>query len=164
VTYEEFLKQNSRSLLRFAVALTGDVGLAEDLAQDTLIKTYQAWPRIAGLDNPWAYVRRILVNEHVSWRRKWSRIKPTAAVEVVDQSVRDFAEDVVDRDEVTVSLAVLPPRQRAAIVLRYLEGLSVPEIARTLGCREATARGYISKGLSAMRKTARPSLRERTER
>jgi len=150
MTYEEFLATRLRDLLRFSVVLCGDRGLGEDLVQDVLLRAHTGWDHIGSADSPFAYVRRMLVNEHVSWRRKWSRQIPTADVSPV-QSAADHAEQIADRDDLMPRLRALPARQRAAIVLRYYGGLTDLEIADTLGCSPGTIRGYLSRALATMR-------------
>lgn len=151
MTFEEFVRSDSVTLLRFAVALTGDRGLAEDLVQDTLVKAFRSWHRIETTDQPWSYVRRMLVNEHVSWRRKWSRIVPVADVGLISQSGPSGIEGVADRDLVLKYLRLLPARQRAAVVLHYLEDMPTEQIADVLGCRPATVRAYLSKAMTTLR-------------
>lgn len=151
VTYEEFVVENTTALLRFAVALTADHGLAEELVQDTLVKAFRSWDRISGLDQPWSYVRRMLVNEHVSWRRKWARHVPVAQVSLTDHADSDAIDRIANRDAVLGYLRQLPARQRAAVVLRYLEDMSVEQIAHVLGCRPTSVRAYLSKAMATLR-------------
>lgn len=150
MTYEEFLNTRLRELLRFAVLLCGDRGLAEDVVQDVLIRAHRQWDRIGSTDFPFAYVRRMVVNEHLAWRRKWARQIPTGDVIRIG-SIPDHAEQVTDRDDLVSRLRTLPARQRAAIVLRYYGDLSDLEIAGTLGCSPGTVRGYLSRALATMR-------------
>lgn len=150
MTYEEFLSTRLGDLLRFSVVLCGDRGLGEDLVHDVLIRANTRWDRIGAADSPFAYVRRMLVNEHLTWRHKWSRQIPTADISPAATSP-DPAQQIADRDDLMPRLRALPARQRAAIVLRYYGGLSDVEIADTLGCSSGTVRGYISRALAAMR-------------
>ena len=150
MTYEDFLGTRLRELLRFAVLLCGDRALAEDLVQDVLLRAHGQWDRIGAVEFPFAYLRRMLVNEHLAWRRKWARQIPTADV-ALTEVLPDHAVQVTDRDDLMPRLRALPPRQRAAVVLKYYGGLSDLEIADTLGCSPGTARGYLSRALSAMR-------------
>jgi len=116
VTFEAFAKARVPLLLRTAVALSGDLGLAEDLVQDVLLKTHQRWDQISRLDAPESYVRRMLVNEFLSWRRKWARILPQDNLEVVDQHP-DHAAVHADRQLLRDEIDRLPKRQRAVLVV-----------------------------------------------
>jgi RNA polymerase sigma factor (sigma-70 family) len=92
----------------------------------------------------------MVVNEHLTWRRKWARQLPTAVVPATSTSP-DHAVQITDRDDLMPRLQALPPRQRAAVVLRYYGGLSDLEVADALGCSPGTARGYLSRALATMR-------------
>jgi hypothetical protein len=81
VTFEKFARDQVAMLLGMATAICGDPLQAEDLVQDVFLKVLRNWERIEQTDHPLAYVRRMLVNEQLSWRRKWSRIIPHEHVE-----------------------------------------------------------------------------------
>ncbi|MGX7681945.1 SigE family RNA polymerase sigma factor [Jatrophihabitans sp. DSM 45814] len=148
--FDSYAREHSRGLLRFAFVLTNDAGLAEDVLQEVLIRAHGRWSQIADLPQPHAYVRRMVVNEFLSWRRKWGRIEPRPGDEL-DHRVTDQTDQLDDRGALIDEVAKLPPRQRAAIVLRYFEDLSDHEIAAALSCREVTVRGYIHRGLKALK-------------
>lgn len=150
MTYEEFLSARLGDLLRFSVVLCGDRGLGEDLVHDVLLRAHTRWDRIGRVDAPFAYVRTMLVHEHLAWRRKWSRQIPTELVEPADLAP-DHAEQISDRDDLMPRLRALPARQRAAVVMRYYGGLTDLEIADTLGCSCGTVRGYLSRALATLR-------------
>jgi RNA polymerase sigma-70 factor (sigma-E family) len=150
VTFDEFTRTRLAPLLRFATVLCVDPGLAEDLVQEVLIKAHPRWVQIEGLSRPEAYVRRMVVNEFVSWRRKWARIIPVAAVENTIH-VGDHADGHAERDALFRRLVRLPARQRAVIVLRYYGGLSDAEIAEEIGCGVSTVRSIASRAISALR-------------
>ena len=147
--FEEFATHHAADLLRFARALTGERGLAEDLVQETLLKLYQRRGQLEGLSDPDAYARRIVVNGYVSWGRRWFRVRPTAWID--DEVEPDHAEGHSDRDEMRSLLYRLPRRQRAVLVLRYYAGLTDEEIAQELGCSPGTVRSHASRGLAALR-------------
>jgi RNA polymerase sigma-70 factor (sigma-E family) len=150
VTFEEFTRTRLAPLLRFATMLCIDVGLAEDLVQDVLIKAHARWGQVEGLDHPEAYVRRMIVNEFVSWRRKWARVIPVAEIESSIQ-ILDHADGYAERDALFRRLVRLPARQRAVIVLRYYGWLTDAEIAQELGCTVGTVRSIASRAISALR-------------
>jgi RNA polymerase sigma-70 factor (sigma-E family) len=150
MTFDEFARTRLPSLLRVAKALCVDRGTAEDVVQEVLLRAYERWDAIAVVDRPEAYVRRMIVNEYLSWRRKWVRI--SAAPDLVDlEATGDPAGPVADRLELAGEIARLPARQRAVIVLRYMAGLSDADIAKELGCSAGTVRSHASRALDRLR-------------
>ncbi|MFG3710715.1 SigE family RNA polymerase sigma factor [Micromonospora sp. NPDC047730] len=153
MTYEEFADSRLAALLRYAVMLTGDPHQAQDLVQDTMVRVQLNWRRVARADSPERYVRRMLTNQYVDWRRgSWMRrvllrAEPDDAVPVP----ADHAQHTVDRDQVWSWLSGLPRRQRATLVLRYYEDLPDAEIADILGCAVGTVRSSISRALATLR-------------
>ena len=147
--FPQFLDDRQQPLLRLAVVLCGSRAPAEDVLQDVLIKAYQQWHRIGPMESPYGYVRAMLVNEHLSWRRRTARQVPVA--EVDPGSRPDHAQGVADRDDLLRRVDALPDRQRTAVVLRYFADLDDAEIAATLHCEQVTVRSYISRGLAALR-------------
>jgi len=150
VTFEEYVATRAPSLLRLAGVLAGDRHLAEDVVQEALVRAGQRWEHIEALGAPDAYVRRMVVNEYLSWRRKWSRqvSRPEVAL---DRTVPDPADRIVQRDDLAERIGRLPARQRAAIVLRFYDDLPNAAIADVLGCSVGTVRSHISHALSALR-------------
>jgi RNA polymerase sigma-70 factor (sigma-E family) len=159
VTFDEFVRAEMSTLARFSGALTGDRYLAEDVLSDALVKVARRWRRISALDDPAAYVRRVLVTTYLDDRRKVQRRRtaPTDDIAVLDRSadaVRDTADVVVDRTEVARLLAALPPQQKAAVVLRYLMDESDEQIADALGCSTWTVRSHLSRARATLRLVA----------
>ncbi|GGM22649.1 DNA-directed RNA polymerase sigma-70 factor [Streptomyces fumigatiscleroticus] len=165
-SFEEFVTQRGPRLLRVAWLLTGDAHLAEDLMQTVLAKVWPRWHRIAA-ENPEAYVRKALVNTHVSWwQRHWRGEIPHDHARLPERAV-DAADPFAAVDlERSLSLVVrrLPPRQRAVVVLRYFEQLSVEETAHVMGCRPGTVKSQAAKALATLRAqlTTVPGERERS--
>lgn len=152
MTFEEFAAARLPAVLRFAAVLTGDRGLAEDVVQEVLIRANGRWEAIARLDRPEAYVRKMIVNEYLSWRRRSWRLVPSGAGTEVDGRLSpDPAAGHAEREALLAELDRLPARQRAVLVLRYYEGLSDAEIADALGCATGTVRGYASRALAMLR-------------
>ena len=150
MTFEQFAADRLGALLRFATTLTSDRALGEDLVQDVLIRAHARWDRIEQLDQPYAYVRKMLANEFVSWRRKWARIVPHA--EMPDTTAApDHAGRQADQDAMRRAIARLPRRQRAVIVLRYYEDLSDDQIADVLDCTRSNVRGQAMRALRTLR-------------
>ena len=157
MTFPEFAATRLGGLLRYAVMLTGDRDLSQDIVQEVLARTQVRWKRIERADSPDAYVRRMVLNEYLSWRRRWA-VRNVQAVgerlaELSDRHAAesDHAHDVVETDELWNRLATLPRKQRAVLVLRYYEQLSDAEIASLLGCAEVTVRSNASKALATLR-------------
>ena len=160
--FEEFAAARLPAVLRFAGVLTGDRGLAEDVVQEVLIRAHRRWPQIAELDRPEMYVRKMVVNEYLSWRRRsWRLIPAGSPGEVDDRLAPDHALEHAERTALLAELHKLPRRQRAVLVLRYYEGLPDSQIADVLGCAPGTVRGYASRALAALRVELSP--RELTE-
>jgi RNA polymerase sigma-70 factor (sigma-E family) len=154
VTYAEFADSRLTALLRYAVLLTGDPHLAQDLVQETMVRVQLNWRRVARADSPERYVRRMLTNQYVDWQRgSWFKrvlLRADPAEPVAGAPV-DHAQTAADRDQIWGWLARLPRRQRAALVLRFYEDLPDAEIAEVLGCAVGTVRASISRALTTLR-------------
>jgi RNA polymerase sigma-70 factor (sigma-E family) len=156
-SFREFVIARGPDLTRMAALLCRNRAEAEDLVQDTLASAYAGWRRIEATQSPEAYVRRMLVNRHVSWwRRHRGRVEPRAVVP--DAATPDPTDAAATTDAVRRMLRSLPPRQRAAIVLRYYADYSDAQIADTLGCSEPTVRSQISRALASLREPAERTL------
>jgi len=152
MSFEDLLKQRLPAVLRFAAALTGDRASAEDVVQEVLIRAHQRWDKIGRLDQPEMYIRKMIVNEFLSSRRKLRRLVPSGRGSEVDGRVTsDHAARHADRDELLGELAKLPRRQRAVLVLPYYEELPDAAIAEILGCAPGTVRSSASRALATLR-------------
>lgn len=151
MTFEEYATQQLPTLLRTARAICGDRFLAEDLVQDVLIKLHSRWRDVTALEARDAYVRRMLVNEFLSWRRKWARLVPHADPADGSPFANDHVGALAERDALAREIAALPPRQRVVVTLRYLSDLADADIASTLGCSESTVRVHAARALAALR-------------
>jgi RNA polymerase sigma-70 factor (sigma-E family) len=152
MTFDDFAGARLPAVLRFATALTGDPDLAKDLVQEVLIRVSGRWQEIGQLDRPEAYVRKMVVNEHLSWRRRSWRLIPSAmSGHLTGPPSPDPADGYIDRQALLAELAKLSRRQRTALVLRYYEGFSNAEIADVMGCTQSTVRGHVFKALAALR-------------
>ncbi|MDP9798377.1 RNA polymerase sigma-70 factor (sigma-E family) [Catenuloplanes nepalensis] len=151
--YAEFADSRLPALSRYAVMLTQDPHLAQDLVQETMVRVQLNWRRVARADSPDRYVRRMLTNQYLDWRRgSWLRrvllrAEPDEALAVP----LDHAEATAERDQIWAWLSRLPKRQRAALVLRFYEDLPDAEIAEILGCAVGTVRASISRALATLR-------------
>ncbi len=152
MTFEEFAAGRLPAVLRFAAVLTGDRAGAEDVVQEVLIRVYQRWDTIGGLDRPELYVRKMIVNEFISSRRRLWRLVPAGRGSDLDDRVTpDHSGGQVERQALLAELAKLPGRQRAVVVLRYYEELPDGQIAEVLGCAPATVRSLAFRALATLR-------------
>jgi RNA polymerase sigma-70 factor (sigma-E family) len=157
-SYREFVTARSPALLGSAYLLTGDRGIAEDLLQVTLLQAYRHWGRVTAAGDPEAYVRRVMVNQRISWWRR-RRVTESATGAVPERPAApgsvgpadQVGDQVADRDEMWRALQRLSPRVRAVLVLRYWEDLSEAETARLLGCTVGTVKSQASRGLRRLR-------------
>jgi RNA polymerase sigma-70 factor (sigma-E family) len=147
--FEAFVAARSGDLLRTAVLLTRDRGHAEDLLQTALVKAYRRWGRIER-DDPYPYVRRILVTTASSWRRLRST-QEIVSLPAYDPSGPDPTDDVAERERMAAALAGLPARMRAVLVLRYTEDLSEVATAELMGCSVNTVKSQTVRGLARLR-------------
>ncbi|MEU4640412.1 SigE family RNA polymerase sigma factor [Micromonospora sp. NPDC023814] len=160
--FAEFVAARSGALLRSAWLLTGDAGRAEDLLQTVLAVAWRRWPGIVHGGHPEAYLRRALFTTYASWwRRRWRGEVP-AATTPETYGAGDVAGESADRDAVRRALARLSRQQRAIVVLRYVEDLSVERTAQVLGCSGNTVKVQSSRALRSLR--ADPDLRLFTDR
>lgn len=154
--FREFARAQAKPLRRSAYLLCGDWHLADDLVQATLIKLHGAWPRILRHHLPVSYARKILLRTWLDERRRpWRRREQRDGTvpEVADRTAGPAAlhEQAGLRAELFDTMAALPPRQRAVLVLRYFEALSIAETAAALGCTEGTVKSQANRGLASMR-------------
>jgi RNA polymerase sigma-70 factor (sigma-E family) len=160
VTFEQYAMERLAVLLGTARAICADAALAEDLVQDVLVKVHARWDSIGAVEFRDAYVTRMLVNEFLSWRRKWGRVVPVAELPAASSGDRDFASVQAERDALLAEVRRLPTRQRVVIALRYFADLDDDEIADALGCARSTVRVHASRALATLRiaHTSAPTL------
>jgi RNA polymerase sigma-70 factor (sigma-E family) len=154
VQFEEFSREQLPSLVRFAAVLTGDRELAQDVVQDALVRAHQSWRRVAAADRPDLYLRKMVVNGYLSWRRRWYQRSVHVTADVTrlrEPTAPDPAWRIADADQLAGPLTRLSRAQRASIVLRFYEDRDDDEIAAVLGCAPGTVRSHVSRGLSALR-------------
>ena len=149
--FDTFVAARSSALLRLAYLLTRDHALAEDLLQTALTKSWFAWSRIDGEPEP--YVRKVLVNTYASWwRRKWNgEVSHGELVELAGGVGPDEYAGTDARTDLWEAMGRLPRRQRAVIVLRFVEDLSERETADLLGIAPGTVKSQTSKALAKLR-------------
>ena len=151
--FREYVATRSRALLRTAYVLTGNVADAEDLVQAALAKTYLAWDRIEDRGALDGYVRRAIVNTHISWWRR-RRVEEYPTDEIPDQAVADHAGASDLQDSMRRAVDRLPQRMRAAVVLRYYEDMTEAEVAEVLGVSLGTVKSTVSRAVAKLRDDA----------
>jgi RNA polymerase sigma-70 factor (sigma-E family) len=153
--FRAYVVASRGKLLRTATFLvSGDRFAAEDLVQTALMRLYVAWPRVRA-ETVHSYARKAMLNALIDHQRRpfvrrerpWSRVPDTPFEDVpaTDPGAAVFA-----------ALAALPPRMRAAVVLRHLSQLSITETAEALGCSEGTVKSQTARGLAALRASLTP--------
>ena len=150
--FTDFVALRSPALHRTAYLLVGDRGLAQDLLQEALTKTYVAWPRLRDPRKAEAYARKAVTTTAIGWyrRRQWSSER--AAESLPDAPGPGHEEHVTERDWLWRALQELPPRQRAALVCRFYDDLSEADTAAAMGCAPGTVKSQVSAGLAKLRR------------
>lgn len=151
--FAEFVSARYRALVRTGLAMTGDRGRAEDLAQSALIRTYLAWGRLRGPGNAEGYARRTLIR--LALRERQRRWNGEISAERIPESGPLTATGPPDPDvaiDVRRALAALPAGQRAVLVLRYLDDQSEAETAQALGISAGTVKSRTARGLASLRR------------
>jgi RNA polymerase sigma-70 factor (sigma-E family) len=148
--FHEFVISRGRSLLHSAYLLTGNVADAEDLVQSALAKTYQAWDRIEDRKALDGYVRRAMVNTHISWWRR-RKIDEYPTDDIPDQPVADSSVSSEQQDALRRAIERLPERMRAAVVLRFFEDMTEAEVADILGVSQGTVKSTVSRAVAKLR-------------
>ena len=175
--FKEYVAGQSLALRRTAYLMCGDWHQAEDLVQTALLRLYRSWSKVQRSDSRDAYVRQVLVRCLIDERRRsWRRERPFGDLPEVGLHMRDegsangedgraesgFEIRLGTRDEIFAALAKIPPRQRATLVLRYWEDMSVEQAADVLSCSVGTVKSQSARGLAALRvllePTAEPSI------
>lgn len=156
-SFSEFYHREWRDVVGLGFVLTGDLGVAEDLAQDAFVAASGQWDRVAGMDKPGAWVRRVVANRSVSWfrrrdaeRRALSRLGNPGSGPDLELDARI--------DEVWAAVRKLPKRQAQSIALVHFDGMTVAEAGDVIGCGYETARTHLKRGRKKL--TARLGVEE----
>jgi len=145
----DYVRGQWPALVRYATLLCGDASEAEEIVQSTLTRVALRWPFVEGKDNPDGYVRRALVRACIDSGKRRRR---EPAVEMLpERGVPDRTDAFADSDQVRRALATLPPRQRAVLVLRYLDDASEATTAVLMGCSVGTVKSQTARALAKLR-------------
>jgi RNA polymerase sigma-70 factor (sigma-E family) len=150
-SFGDYVRSRGGMLLSSALTLTGGHRAdAEDLVQATLIKAYRSWDRIGDLAARDTYVRRAMVNTHISaWRRR--RVAEYPTDEIPDQFSADPADERDLQDAVQQALDRLPPQMRAAVMLRFYDDMTEPQVAAALGITVGTVKSTVARAVAKLR-------------
>jgi RNA polymerase sigma-70 factor (sigma-E family) len=147
--FDLYVRTHAQALCRSAFLLTGDRHRAEDLVQAALAKAALRWEHIVTRGDPAPYVRTVMVRTAIAWRRRrWHGEVPTSSL---PQSTATEHGWSADRRDLLHALLRVPARQRAVLVLRFYEDLSVADTALAMGCSVGTVKSQTAKGLAHLR-------------
>ncbi|GAB1509939.1 SigE family RNA polymerase sigma factor [Actinophytocola sp. KF-1] len=148
--FAAYFASRSGTMRGTAFLLCGDWHRAEDLVQIAFVKLFRAWHRVAAHEKLDAYTRQILVRTFLDETRSGFRYREEPSADHPDHAARE-AGGVEDRLVLVRALADLPARQRATLVLRFWEDMSVEDTAKVLRCSVGTVKSQTARGLDAMR-------------
>jgi RNA polymerase sigma-70 factor (ECF subfamily) len=160
--FEEFFRSEYRRVVGLALALCGRPAVAEELAQDAFVSAYRHWDRVAGYDDPGAWVRRVVVNLATSALRRRSR-EVRALTRFASRREPEQALLAVDDDEFWKAVRALPRRQAQCVALRYLEDRTTEEIAVILAIAAPTVRVHLHAARAALASRFGEQLDEETQ-
>ncbi len=147
--FDDFYRREFPRLVALAASVGAGPGVAEDLAQDALIKAHRNWTKISQYDNPGTWVRRVTINLATSSaRRRASEMK--AKLKMRNSASLTLTLTSAEHEPIWAAVATLPAQQRAAIALHYLEDRPVAQIAEILDCSPSTAKVHLHKARTSL--------------
>jgi len=157
-SFDEFVRARWDRAVRTAWVLTRDSDMAEDFAQEAFARLWERWQRISTADDPVAYLNRVLINLHLSSRRRRDVVQRLRGLGVRSVTTPDPSEEVTARAAMAEALGQLTSQQRLVLTLRYGADMSVEEIAAALDCSPGTVKTHASRGRQKLRRILQPSL------
>lgn len=148
-SFESFYRNEYRTALSIAIALTSDVSAAEDLVQDVFIAAHGRWDRVSQYDKPVAWLRRVLINRATSRRRKLG--SELRALTRMGQPEPDSPDLSPETSEMWTEVGRLPRRQRQAVVLHYVGDLSINEMADAMGLSKGAVKSHLHRARESLR-------------
>jgi len=153
-----FYQETAERIYRLGWLLAGEEG--EDLAAEAFAKAFARWSDVGDMANPEAWVRKVLVNLSISWKRRLaSRREGSARLQRDRPSLYRSTDAMDDRMTVAQSVSRLPPKQRAAVILRHYEGRTLKDIARILGCRISSVNSHLRRAHDKLAQELGPEYR-----
>jgi RNA polymerase sigma factor (sigma-70 family) len=149
LTFEEFYVREFPRLVPMLAAWCGSVATAEDLAQDALVAASCEWDKVKGLESPGAWVRRVALNRSSNAGRRRRR-EGRAMSRIRDASTRSAAMPDLPDTHLWSRVRALPRAQRSAVVLYYVDDLSLADIAAVLGCTDGTVKTHLQRARVAL--------------
>ena len=147
--FDGFFRREYRAVLGLAIVLSGSRSVAEELTQEAFLATFRHWERVGRLDNPGAWVRRVVANRSVSaFRRSMAEAK--ALLRLNSHARRDIATELDDTMAVWREVRRLPRRQAQVVALTYFDDLPRREVAEILGCSEETVKTHLDRARNAL--------------
>jgi RNA polymerase sigma-70 factor (ECF subfamily) len=146
--FEVFFAEHFRAVERAVALAIGDRSRAEEVTQEAFTRAYRRWRSVSAMDRPVAWLYVVALNAE---RTRWRREQNAPALETAESSGPDHAGAVVTTVVLRDAIVRLPPRQRAAIVLRYLADLSIAEVAQAMGIADGTVKATIHHALKSLR-------------
>jgi len=162
---DELVRDRGRALVGYAFLLCGDTAEAEDLVQDALVKTFSGRLSADAVLSVEAYVKRAILTTYLDGfrrRKHWATIRHLSATPESDDGALTEAL-VTDRMHVFSALGALSPRERACVVLRFYEDMTVRQIADHLSLSQGTVKRYLSDGVRSLEATLGPVDHELSE-
>jgi RNA polymerase sigma-70 factor (sigma-E family) len=157
--FAEYFAARRDAVRRSAYLLCGDWHRADDLAQTAFVALHRRWRKIRDRGALDAYVRRTLVRAVIDEsRRPWRRERFVDELPETPGTDGEIGDSVATRSALLDGLRAVPPRQRAVLVLRFLEGLDVAATAETLKCSQGTVKSQTARGLTALREALGDTL------
>jgi RNA polymerase sigma-70 factor (ECF subfamily) len=142
--FEAFFVANYEPVARAIALATGDIGVAEDATQEAFARAYRRWGRVAAMERPAGWVHVVAMNVARRQLRRRPRLEDREAT-------TDLADEVALGESLRASLAMLPRRQREAVVFRYYADLPLDDVARAMGCAVGTVKSTLHSALAALR-------------
>jgi RNA polymerase sigma-70 factor (sigma-E family) len=157
--FAEYFVARRDAVRRSAYLLCGDWHRADDLAQTAFVALHRRWRKIRDRGALDAYVRRTLVRAVIDEsRRPWRRERFVEELPETPHTGGEIGDSVATRSALLDGLRAVPPRQRAVLVLRFLEGLDVAATAEALKCSQGTVKSQTARGLTALREALGDTL------